>query len=231
MRALVFIGMIWLTTAAIAGYKAKTIKLKKPGQFQTMIVVSGVTFAADLLLRGEDQRDFFYRELASSDVVALRLAVFNNSKNEVTVPLDGIQLIGPDGKELTVVAPEAVAQALLQGFPVRHATEQPPAVIQPTDPRYEPADTRNTVYDRRSYGTPGVGIVLDPGGGGYDAVSAQLIEKDFVAKAFSADPLPPSMTRDRFIYFFLSNPPQSVKGFELRLPPGKGIARPAILRF
>ena len=253
-RMIFFIGMLCLAAVALAGFKSKVIKSKKPEQFHARTTVSGITFAADLLLNGKDQRDFFYKELIPCNVVALRLAIFNNSPGEVVMPLNGIQLTGPDGKELSLTDPKMVAQAALQGFVVSSGSEQPPVRIDqtsvgnsrndktapdydprldPTDPSYDPADPRNRGYGSSTYDNrrPGVGVVLNPSGGRYSGVSAQLIEKDFEDKSHSGDPISPSLVRDRFLYFRFASLPASIKGFILRLPRGRGYTEEVTLRF
>lgn len=261
MRSIIlFIEMLCLTFTAAAGFKAKTIKSKQADRFQTRTEIAGVIYAADLLLEGRDQKDYFYKELTSCDVIAVRLAIFNNSKGEVALPPGDIQLVGPNGEEIPAVAPEVVAKAMIQGLAVNSKTNQPPVRVapdtgtidpridrtdprydprmDPSDPRYDPTDPRNQGYGRRPYGTdpiyrPGVQVILNPGGGGdnYGNLSGQLIEKDFVDKAHSADPIPPSMIRDKFLYFSLSNRPASSKGFMLRLPQGKGLPQAINLKF
>ncbi len=253
-RMMFFSAMLCLAAFAVAGFNPKIIKSKKPEQFHARSTVSGITFAADLLLKGKDQEDFFYRDLTPCNVIALRLAIFNNSLGEVVVPLKGIQLIGPDGKELPLADPKTVAQAALQGFVVSSGSEQPPVRVDqtsvgssridktapdydprldPADPSYDPTDPRNSGYGRGTYDSrrPGVGVVLNPSGGKYSGVSAQLIEKDFEDKSHSGDPISPSLVRDRFLYFSFGNLPGSVKGFVLRLPRGRGYNEEVMLKF
>jgi hypothetical protein len=251
-RLTLFIGAFCLAASGVAGFKAKAVKPKKPEQFQVHATVSGITFAADLLLNGKDQRKFFYRELTPSNVVALRLAIYNDSPNEVAVPLSGIQLIGPDGKEVPSISPEMVAQAVLQGFLVSSEVNQPPVQVSsganrridksdpnydprldPTDPSYDPQDPRNRGYNRDPYGIrrPGVGVILNPSGNMYNDISKSLIEKDFMDKAYAGDPIAASMKRDKFLYFLIANRPASTKGFELRLAEGKGVIQAVRLKF
>jgi hypothetical protein len=249
-RLIAWLGMLLIALSAAGGFKAKTVKPKKPEKFQARAVSSGVTFAADLLLDGKDQAEFFFRELSASNVIAVRLAIFNGSNSEIVMPLDDIQLVGPDGKEIIPVEPEVVAHSVLQGFPVSSATEQAPVQVSsatrarasrtdpsspgydprldPTTPNYDPTDPRNTGYSRSR---PDVQVILNPAGGKYGAVSNQLIEKDFIDKAYSADPIPPTIMRDKFIYYGLEHRASGTKGFELRLLKGKGISEPVILRF
>jgi hypothetical protein len=249
-RVVVWLGMFLIALNAAAGFKAKTVRPKKPEKFQARAISSGITFAADLLLNGKDQMEFFFKELNASNVIAVRLAIFNGSNNEVVIALDDIQLIGPDGKEIMPVEPGVVAHAVLQGLPVGSATEQAPVQVtstrrvrysrtdpsdpgydprlDPTNPNYDPTDPRNTGYGRPH---PDVQVILNPTGGQYSAISGQLIERDFIDKAYSADPIPASMARDKFIYYGLENRSSNTKGFELRLLKGKGISEPVMLKF
>lgn len=171
---LLFLGL-FLSTAAIAGFKAKNIRPKKPEQYQTRVTAGGVTYAADLLLEGKAQKDFFYRELAPSGIIAVRLAVFNNGKSGVMLPVEDIQLLGPGGKELPPVTPDAAAQAVMQGMVVTAEARKKDAPVQvapnmrtgdprydrtspgydprmdPSDPSYDPTDPRNRRYDDPRY--------------------------------------------------------------------------------
>src|SRR5512139_947219 len=112
-KPVLFYLAVWVATASFAGFNAKVIKPKQPQKFQTRTTVSGITFAADLLLSEKEQTEFFAKALIPNKIIALRLAIFNDSPNEVLIPLDGIQLLGPDGKELPPISPEAVAQTVL----------------------------------------------------------------------------------------------------------------------
>ncbi len=164
-KAMIFFQMSCLATFAFAGFKAKQLRPKKPEQYLARTTVGGVTYAADLLLQGKEQKDFFYKELTSSNIIAVRLAVFNQGKGDVILPVDGIQLIGPGGKELPLVAPDTVAQAVLQGSVVsadadKDKDQKDSAVrvgpntrtMDPrtdrTDPRYDPRmDPNDPSYD------------------------------------------------------------------------------------
>ena len=115
-RTLILIALSSSVLTAVAGYKVKLVKPKKPSQFQASTAVDGVTYSADLLLEGKDQKDYFWKELTPSNVIAVRLAVFNSGKLEVVLPLDGIQLLSPEGEGLALLAPDTVAQAVLQGL-------------------------------------------------------------------------------------------------------------------
>lgn len=175
-------------SASFAGFKAKTVRPKKPEQYQTRVTTSDLTFAADLLLEGKEQKDFFYKELTPANVIAVRLAVFNNGKSEVVLPIEEIQLLGPSGKPLTPVSPETVAQAILQGLDVTAEARNKEAPVQvapgvrtvdpradrtdprydprldPNDPTYDPADPRNGRPGDPRYNDPRYN---DPRYGGY----------------------------------------------------------------
>ena len=236
----------------MAGFKPKTIKPKKPDKFHAQAVVSGITYASDLLLNGKEQKKYFCKELAPQNVIVVRLAIFNNSSNKKVLPLERIRLIDPDGKEVPALSPATVAQAVIQGITVDALSDQPyvrvvgdpdlnpdaridrtdPRRQDPNDPRYDPRlDPNHPDYNcypnspcdkaRRRAGIrprPSVGVVLNPYGKEYGEISSQLIEKDFIDKAHSTDPILPSMKRDKFLYFKLVDRPASVKGFELLLP-------------
>ncbi len=244
-RLLTFLLSCGLVCSATAGFKVKLIKPKKQDQFQTRVAVEEVTFAADLLIEVKDQKEFFHKELAPSRVIAVRLAVFNKGTTEVVVPIDQLQLTDPEGREVTPVAPEAVAQAVLQGMIISsEPRETDPVSVTPTmrDPRMDPTDPRyDPRYGRYPPGTtgpwmrPGVDIILNPGGGGGDGNLSQieqaLVEKDFADKAHSMDPIIPSATRDKFLYFAVAEMPDGIGGFVLRLPPAKGIPREIVIEF
>jgi hypothetical protein len=255
MRKLfLWMAILAFATSALAAFKAKPIKPKRPEQFQVRTWASGITIAADLLLTDKQQKDFFYQALNPIKVIPLRLAIFNETKGEVQIPLDGIQLIAPDGKSVPRIEPAAVAQAVLQGLPAGPESGGEPPVqvgasprtvstrtdpndpsydprLDPTDPRYDPNDPRNRGYhDRRI--VPGVDVILNPSGGGDNKeISARLIEKDFSDKAYLPDPVLPSMKRDRFLYFLFAERPADFKGFQLRLPEGRGFPQGAALKF
>ncbi len=279
MRRTFFLAlMLALSIVAFAGFKAKTIKPKKPEQFQAMTTVGGVIYAADLLLDGKAQKEFFYKELTSSNLITVRLAVFNTSRGGVVLPMEGIQLLGPSGKELAMVAPGVAAEAVLEGAVVSAEAKnkgKPVSMapntrtgdprydrtdprydprMDPNDPTYDPTDPRNRRaadpryndpryndprYGGSGYPRPGVDVVLNPragGGGGGSAegvsdIEKQLVEKDFNDKAHSSDPIDGSMMRDRFLFFSMMDRPLTDKGFELHIPPGKGIPQEIVLRF
>jgi hypothetical protein len=85
-------------------------------------------------------------------------------------------------------------------------------------------------YDPRI--VPGAGIVLNPPDeGNRGEISGTMIEKDFVDKAYSADPILPSMMRDRFLYFSIHERPASIKGFELRFPESGSLPHGLKLKF
>jgi len=178
--------MLCIAICAFAGFKPKNVRPKKPEQYQVRATVAAVTYAADLLLEGKDQKDYFYKELTPSNVIAVRLAIFNNSKDEVVLP-DGIQLLSPAGKELPLLAPDAVAQAVLQGSDVTEEAKKKDSPVKigpnvragdprtdradprydprldPNDPSYDPTDPRNRRYNDPRYNDPN----YDPRYGGY----------------------------------------------------------------
>jgi hypothetical protein len=158
-RVPVICSILCLAVTAFAGFKVKLIRPKKPEQFQTRMVTGSVTFAADLVIEGGDQRDYFYRDLISSKIIAVRLAVFNGGNQALMLPLDTLQLITPDGNELQLIAPEIVAEAVLQGKAVSATPQSKPVQVSPkvgnpridrTDPRYDPRmDPTDPRYDPR----------------------------------------------------------------------------------
>jgi hypothetical protein len=160
-RAIILLQLLCLASFAFAGFKAKKVRPKKPEQYQVRTTIGGVTYAADLLLDGKAQKEFFYKELTPANVVAVRLTVFNEGKGEIVLPVDGIQLLGPSGKEISLIAPDAVAQAVLEGaaVPAEAGKRDNPVKLGPnvrtTDPR---TDRTNPRYDPR----------LDPNDPSYD---------------------------------------------------------------
>jgi hypothetical protein len=112
--------------------------------------------------------------------------------------------------------------------------------LDPNDPRYDPNDPRN---DPRNdpYGgprnRPNAGVVLNPGGGTVDTTGdvsqyeKALVEKDFGDKAHHPEPVLPSCTRDKFLYYSVTEIPASTRGYTLRLPPGNGRPEEVVLRF
>jgi hypothetical protein len=156
---------------AFAGFKVKLVEPKQPEKFQVHATVAGVTYAADLLVDAKEQKKYFYRELSPSHIIALRLAIFNNGKGEVVLPLQTLRLIGPDGKEITPVDPAIVAEAVLRGRTVvAGESKNPAAVVSPGmrtgDPRLERNDPR---YDPRlDPNDPRYDPTLDPNRPTYD---------------------------------------------------------------
>jgi hypothetical protein len=159
-RALAFLVGFCLVSSAFAGFKVKLVKPKKPEQFQSFLTVGEVTYAADLVIDGKVQKDYFYKELTPSHVIAVRLAVFNRGGTKVVLPLERLQLTDASGNEIALVAPEAVAKALLQGSvvtakiedekPVQISPGQRDPRLDPTDPRYDPrGDPNDPRYDPR----------------------------------------------------------------------------------
>ena len=282
MRKTALVSMIlFLAITAFGKFKTRIIKPKKAEQFQSWVTHARVTYAADLLIKEKGQKKYFHKELTTSNLIAVRLAVFNNGKDEVILPLKELRLISPDGEAFPPVNPETVAQAVLGGepVPIQEGSRLPQVEIasggridsrtDPSDPRYDPRlDPNSPAYDpsdprnRRQYPpgsdppgsyppgtTPGTyppgpypsggtvgrpAIVIDPGAGGGGSLSQierQLAEKDYISKAHTAEPILKSMKRDRFLYFSIPKIPASTKGFELRLPAGKGIPREVVLKF
>ncbi len=160
-RSILLLMVLFIIPAGFAGFKPKNVRPKKPEQYQTKFSGGSVTYAADLLLDGKSQKDFFYKELAPSGVIAVRLAVFNRSTRGVVLPVDSLRLTGPDGEELAPLPPEEVAQAVLAGMVVTQDIRKKdgPVKVAPTmrtgDPRMDPSDPR---YDPR----------LDPNDPSYD---------------------------------------------------------------
>ena len=74
-KTLALLAVLALATTAFAGFKPKLIKAKKAEQFETRATTAGATYAADLLLEAKDQKEYFYKDLTPSSVIALRLAV------------------------------------------------------------------------------------------------------------------------------------------------------------
>ena len=259
-QLLLFLGIIGVA-GAFAGFKVKRVEPKPPEKYQVHTTVAGVTYAADLLIEGKEQKKYFYKELNPSNIVAVRLAVFNGGTADVTLPITTLQLLGPDGTEIPPVDPDTVAEAVLQGRTVvSGAAENPPVAISPgprsTDPRldpsdprydptmdptrpgYDPNDPRNRYPNDPNYGgawgRPGVDVVLAPGGGSNADLTEHeraLVLKDFEDKSHSAEPVITGQKRDKFLYFSITPGPSSVKGFKLRLKPGKGIPQEVVPEF
>jgi hypothetical protein len=259
-KAALVIIILCCAVTAFGIFKAKRIKDKKPGQFQCMTTVSGVTYAADLLLEGKDQKKYFYDALTPYNIIAVRLAVFNDGKEEVILPLNNLRLISAEGFEFIRVDPEAVAQAVMGENPINILEEPgrtrvgigggslPP--YDPNDPRYDPNDPRYDPNDPRNRGRyppdnypgsypsggplGGPGIVLNPGGGGsIDSMESEskLVAVDFRNKAHTSDPIICTLCRDRFLYFSIPEKPATKEGIVLILPVSKGIPREVVLKF
>jgi len=159
-KIVLFSIILFLALNAFGKFKVKNIKSKKAEQFQSRIAVSGVTFAADLILKGKDQKKYFHKELTPSNLIAIRLAVFNKGKEEVILPLNELQLISPAGYAIPMVDPEIVARAVLgdEVVNIQDGTRLPQVQVTPggaMDPRSDPSDPR---YDPR----------LDPNSPRYD---------------------------------------------------------------
>jgi len=169
-RALVVVTGLCLAGSAFAGFKVKLIKPKKPEQFQTRVIADSVTYAADLVIDDKEQRGYFYKEMSPAHVIAVRLAVFNKGGKELTLPLDRLQLIDPAGREVAILAPEAVAEALLKGLIVTAEVKDKGSVgVSPRlDPRLDPNDPRNDPSDPRYRRYPPVDPRTDPNDPNYD---------------------------------------------------------------
>jgi hypothetical protein len=272
-RAVVILGILCLASAVFAGFKVKNLKPKKPEQFQGRVTVAGVTYAADLLLEGKDQKDYFYKELTPFNIIAVRLAIFNNGNDEVVLPMDSLELLAPDGKKIPLVSPESTAQAVLSNTPAVPQSRGEPRQIgigagsttdprrDPTDPRYDPRlDPNSPSYDPNdprnggryppgqyppgttvgtypnTYPSGGTmrrpGIVINAGGGeDLSRFERELAKKDFCDKAHTPEPVPVSMSRDRFLYFSIEAPPAASKGYTLRVPVSKGIPQEIAIKF
>jgi len=247
--ALLLLILCFMCTA-YGGFDAKPIKAKKPGKFQAHVTVSGVTYAADLLADEKDQKKYFYDALTPSNIIAVRLAVFNKGKEEVVLPLDALRLLSPEGVEFVRVDPESVAQAVLgEDGPVNvedgtGGTQVGVYSRGSSDPRYDPNDPRiPSSYPPVSY-PPGTypparrteqpGVVLNPGGSGKSESvrnERKMAAVDFRNKAHTSDPIARTLSRDRFLYF--SIPADSVipKETMLILPVSKGIPQEVVLKF
>ncbi len=179
-RTLSFLMCFCLVCTAFAGFRVKLIKPKKPEQFQSRVTEGAVTYAADLVIEGKDQRDYFYKELTPSHVIAVRLAVFNRGRGEVVMPIERLQLIDPSDRAWAPLAPEAVSEAILKGLVVTTEARKNTQVqvapqtrdprLDPTDPRYDPrVDPRDPRYDPRvDPSDPRYDPRLDPSRPGYD---------------------------------------------------------------
>lgn len=257
-------ALLWIIVCcagtALAGFKAKAIKAKKPGQFQCRTTLAGVTYAADLLLEGKDQEKYFQEALRPFNLIAVRLAVFNEGEEEVVLPMEGIRLLDSEGEEFSRVDPDEVARAVLgEEAIVIHEEPRGPVVgiggydprydpndprYDPNDPRYDPSDPRNRgqyppdVYPTGRYPSSGTlgrpGVVLDPGGGGgFDKIENErkMIAVDFRNKAHTSDPITRTLRRDRFLYFVIPSETVTKRGIVLIIPVSKGIPEEVVLRF
>jgi hypothetical protein len=236
-KAALFSLMLCCAFTAFGGFKAKPIKAKKPGKFQCRVTVSGVTYAADLLLEGKDQKKYFHEALRPFNLIAIRLAVFNDGKEEVVLPLNDLRLISAEGVELTRVDPEEVARVVLgenstagYGKPV----DSGGGIGGVSLPRYDPSDPRNRGIHLPRGPLEGPDVVLNPGGGGgSDRIENErkLAAVDFRNKAHTSDPIVRTLSRDRFLYFSVPEEPVIKEGIVLILPVSKGIPKEVILKF
>jgi len=266
-KVLVIVGCLLWIGSAFGGFRVKLIKPKSAEKFQTRATVESVTYAADILISEKEQNTYFYKALAPSHIVAVRLAVFNQGMHELVLPLERVQLLDPSGREVVPVAPEAVAEAVLKGLVVTAEPRDRGTVgvaprldprldpndprndpndpryrryppVDPNDPRYDPNDPRNSRNPNRPYGPyirSGIDIVMIPGSGGDSGDLSRhekaLVEKDFVDKTHSLDPVPASSGRDKFLFFAVPDNPATGKGFTLRMPSGKGMSQEIVLKF
>jgi hypothetical protein len=158
----VFLWILLFAAVATAGFRAKNIKPKRPERFQVHVTIAGVTYASDLLLNSKEQRRYFPQELTSHNIVALRLAIFNKSSQEVQIHLEGIHLTDPEGKEFALISPDMVSQAVLLGYKAGSEEDRRRALLAHMtgsddprsdknspdyDPRRDPNDSR---YDPRA---------------------------------------------------------------------------------
>jgi hypothetical protein len=259
-RRILVAMMVCVASFCVAGFKAKTVKPKKPEQFQTRVTLGEVTYAADMLLQEKEQKDLFCKDLTLFDLFAVRLAVFNKGNGEVAMAVEDFRLFAPDGTEVQSVGPDVVAEKVLEVLSVASDAKKrnPPVAIgpaprtndprqDPRDPRYDPTldpnDPRYNPNDPRSdprndpYNRPSVGVILNPGGGTTDTLGdlsqyeKVLVEKDFSDKAHHSDPVLPSFTRDKFLYYSVKEIPMTTRGYTLRIPPGNGRPEEVVLRF
>lgn len=258
-KAALLIIITCCAVTASGGFKAKQIKAKNPGQFQCSTTVSGVTYAADLLLEEKDQKKYFHEALTPSNLIAVRLAVFNNGEEEVVLPLNNLRLLNGEGVEYPRVDPEAVVQAVL-GEETININDRPKKTrvaimggsvpsydpddprYDPNDPRYDPNDPRNRgeypPYDYPPGSYPSSGpfgrpeVVMDPGGSG-DSIENErkLVAVDFRNKAHTSDRIIRTLRRDRFLYFALPQETVSKEGIVLILPVSNGIPKEVVLKF
>jgi len=242
-KAALVLLVLCCACTAFGGFNEKRIKEKKPGKFQAHVTVSGVTYAADLVADGKDQKKYFYDALTPSNIIAVRLAVFNQGKEEVVLPLDDLRLLSTDGVEFVRVDPESVAQAVLgEDNPVYVEEGDEGTQIGvysggPYDPRY-PDSYPPGSYPPGTYPPSGrtgqPDIVLSPGGLGKDAKirnERKMAAVDFHNKAHTSDPIVRTLSRDRFLYFSIPDSTVVPKETMLILPVSKGIPQEVVLRF
>lgn len=242
-KAALVLMILCCACTAFGEFKEKQIKAKKPGKFQVHITVSGVTYAADLVVDEKDQKKYFYDALTPSNIIAVRLAVFNQGKEEVVLPLDDLRLLSPEGVAFVRIDPESVGQAVLgEESPINVEEETGGTLIgvnsgAPNDPRY-PGSYPPGSYPPRTYppsrrtGQPDV--VLSPGGLGKDAKirnERKMAAVDFHNKAHTSDPIVRTLSRDRFLYFSIPEDTVIPKETMLFLPVGKGIPQEVVLKF
>jgi hypothetical protein len=236
-KAALFLIMLCCALTAFGEFKARQIKAKKPGQFQCRATVSGVTYAADLLLEGKDQEKYFHEALRPFNLIAVRLAVFNDGKEEVVLPLNDLRLLSAEGIEFTRLDPEAVAQVVLGENSINgpgKAGDSGVGIGRVSVPNYDPSNPRNRGIHLPRGPLEGPDVVLNPGGGGgIDKIENErkLAAVDFRNKAHTSDPIICTLSRDRFLYFSIPEESAIKEGIVLILPVGKGIPKEVILKF
>lgn len=155
-----------------------------------------------------------------------------------TVARAVLQGLVVDTKPKENTAPVAVTPTMRTGDPRRDPTDPNyDPRIDPSDPSYDPNDPRTRtggVYDNGPYMRPGIDVILNPGGGGgsgdLSQFEKQLVEKDFDDKAHTSEPVQPSLSRDRFLFFSVKEVPKSGSGFVLVIP-GQGGSQKIELKF
>ena len=165
------------------------------------------------------------------------MAVFNDGKEEVVLPLNDLRLLNAEGVEFTRVDPETVAQTVLgensvigYGKPGGSGGGVGGVSIPP----YDPNDPRNRGIHLPRGPLEGPDVVFNPGGGGgVDKIENErkLAAVDFRNKAHTSDPIIRTLSRDRFLYFSIPDGPAIKKGLVLILPVSKGIPKEVILKF
>ena len=58
-KVIPFLVVLSLSASSFGGFKVKLVKPKKPEKYQIHEKIHGVTYAADLLLKGKEHKKFF----------------------------------------------------------------------------------------------------------------------------------------------------------------------------